>query len=47
METQMRQAQEEIERKKEERAQQDLLIPKQEILTPGSTPRRANSRIGL
>lgn len=48
MEEQMQKAQKQIEDNKMQAAQrQEALIPKQEILTPGATPRRTPSRIGL
>lgn len=48
MEAQMLQAQEEIERQKLNAAEkEESLSIKQEILTPGTTPRRTPARIGL
>ncbi|KAG5684933.1 hypothetical protein PVAND_014141 [Polypedilum vanderplanki] len=49
MESQMQEAQEEIEREKQLNAQkQEAIMAKQEIVTPGtSTPRRTPARIGL
>ncbi|XP_052872660.1 pre-mRNA-splicing factor ATP-dependent RNA helicase PRP16 [Anopheles cruzii] len=46
MEVQMREAQLEIEQRKLDEAKQQLGI-KQEIVTPGATPRRTPARIGL
>lgn len=48
MEEQMQQAQKKMEEDKLDAAQkQEALQLKQEILTPGATPRRTPSRIGL
>lgn len=48
MEAQMQKAQKQIEDDKMQAAQrQEAMMPKQEILTPGATPRRTPARIGL
>lgn len=48
MEAQMQQVQQQMEEDKLAAARkQEALIPKQEIVTPGATPRRTPSRIGL
>jgi pre-mRNA-splicing factor ATP-dependent RNA helicase DHX38/PRP16 len=48
MEQQMQKAQEEIENDKKMEAQkQEAMQAKQEIFTPGTTPRRTPARIGL
>lgn len=48
MEAQMQKAQKQITDDKLQAAQrQEAMMPKQEILTPGATPRRTPSRIGL
>ncbi|XP_055708984.1 pre-mRNA-splicing factor ATP-dependent RNA helicase PRP16-like [Phlebotomus papatasi] len=48
MEAQMQKAQKQMEEQKLQAAQrEEAMMPKQEILTPGATPRRTPARIGL